>query len=114
MPSLWDAFANLRVQVDDYSVQRRELSVSSEFTRVTTTVVLHGGDETGEGEDVNYIANEHDHFPAELMLAGTWTLHDPSARLGELELWDVEPQMPAAVDYRRWAFESAALDLALR
>jgi hypothetical protein len=48
------------------------------------------------------------------MLAGTWTLHEYSARLDELELWDAEPQMPAAVDYRRWAFESAALDLALR
>jgi L-alanine-DL-glutamate epimerase-like enolase superfamily enzyme len=40
------------------------------------------------------------------MLAGTWTLGELSRRLDDLEL--------GGGDYRRWAFESAALDLALR
>ena len=71
---------------------------------MTTTVVLHGAGETGEGEDVTYDAAEHDGFPAELMLAGTWTLDDLSRRLDDFDL----------PDYRRWAFESAALDLGLR
>ena len=114
MPSLWDRFADLPVVIDDYAVQRRELVVSPEFKRVTTTVVFHGGDETGQGEDVTYTAGDHDDFPAHEMLAGTWTLHDLSRRIGELDLWAGEPQMEASVDYRRWAFESAALDLALR
>jgi hypothetical protein len=114
MPSLWDAFADLRLQIDDYAVQRRELEVSSEFTRVTSTVVLHGDGDAGEGEDVTYTADDHDDFPAGLMLSGTWTLHEYSTRLDELELWSREPAMAAALDYRRWAFESAALDLALR
>ena len=114
MPSLWSSLADLRVRIDDYAIERREQAVSSEFTRVTTTVVLHGDGETGEGEDVTYTAADHDDFPDGEMLAGTWTLHDYSVRLDELELFSAEPQMAASRDYRRWAFESAALDLALR
>jgi hypothetical protein len=101
---LWDALAGLEVRVDDYAVQRRELALPSGWTRVTTTVVLGGDGDSGQGEDVTYDAAEHDDFPAELMLAGTWTLDDLSRRLEEFEL----------PDYRRWAFESAALDLGLR
>jgi hypothetical protein len=114
MPSLWDQLADLDVAIDDYAVQRRELDVSPDFKRVTTTVVLHGAGETGQGEDVTYTAADHDDFPAHEMLAGTWTLHDYSRRLDELTLFASEPQMEASHDYRRWAFESAALDLALR
>src|SRR2546421_3111033 len=115
MPSLWERFADLEVRIEDYAVQRRELDVSPEFTRVTSTVVLHCGDDTGQGEDVTYTAADHDGLPAHEMLAGTWTLHELSRRLHELDLWpEGEPAMEASRDYRRWAFESAALDLALR
>ena len=100
---LWDALAGLKVRIDDYALTRRELA-RDQWTRVTTTVVLSGDGERGEGEDVTYDAEAHDEFPADLMLAGTWTLDDVSRRLGEFDL----------PDYRRWAFESAALDLALR
>lgn len=99
----WDALAGLTVRIDDYAVQRRELPLST-WTRVTTTVVLQGDGESGQGEDVTYDPAEHDGFPAELMLAGTWSLDDLSRRLDDFEL----------PDYRRWAFESAALDLGLR
>jgi L-alanine-DL-glutamate epimerase-like enolase superfamily enzyme len=114
MPSLWDSLAALRLRIDDVSVARRELAVSSEFTRVTTTVVLHGNSEAGEGEDVTYTAEDHERFPAHEMLAGTWTLDEYSQHLDQLSLWGDEPRMAASRDYRRWAFESAALDLALR
>jgi hypothetical protein len=114
VPSLWNALRDLQVRIDDYSVQRRELDVSSEFKRVTTTVVLQGDDAVGQGEDVTYTAADHDDFPAHEMLAGTWTLFEYSRRLDELQLWSDEPAMEASHDYRRWAFESAALDLALR
>jgi hypothetical protein len=100
---LWDQLAGLDVRVDGYALQRRELPRDG-WTRVTTTVVLEGDGETGEGEDVTYDAAAHDDFPAELMLAGTWSLDDLSCHLDGFEL----------PDYRRWAFESAALDLALR
>ena len=113
MRSLWSSLADLRLRIDDYSIERREQAVSSEFTRVTTTVVLHGAGETGEGEDVTYTAADHEDFPAGEMLSGTWTLRDYSLRLDDLVLFPGEPQMGASRDYRRWAFESAALDLAL-
>jgi hypothetical protein len=114
MPSLWSSLADLSLRIDDYSVERRELAVSPEFTRVTTTVVLHGDGATGEGEDVTYTASDHEDFPDDEMLAGSWTLADYSLRLDDLTLFESEPQMEASHDYRRWAFESAALDLALR
>ena len=100
---LWDELAGLQARIDDYTTQRRELARDG-WTRVTTTVELVGDGETGQGEDVTYDAAAHDHFPEELMLAGTWTLDDLSRRLDDFDL----------PDYRRWAFESAALDLALR
>ena len=84
MPSLWQALAGLRVRIDDYSVERRELAVSPEFTRVTTTVVLDGDGETGHGEDVTYTATDHDDFPDGEMLSGTWTLDEYSRRVDDL------------------------------
>ena len=61
---LWDALAGLEVHVDDYLLQRREQAVPSGWTRVTTTVVLRGAGEQGEGEDVTYTPGDHDGFPA--------------------------------------------------
>jgi hypothetical protein len=62
---------------------------------------------------VTYTAEDHDWFP-ELAAPGTITLGELSAQLDELRLFEAEPKMTASADYRRWAFESAALDLALR
>jgi hypothetical protein len=111
---LWDALAGLDVHVDDYVLQRREQAVPSGWTRVTTTVVLRGGGQQGEGEDVTYTAPDHDGFPADERLAGSWTLASFARHVDELELWPHEPAMHASRDYRRWAFDSAALDLGLR
>jgi hypothetical protein len=104
--SLWDRIEGLEVKIDAYALQRRESSTPSGWTRVTTTVVLHGDESAGEGEDVTYEAEMHDGVPDDLMLAGTWSLEDFSHRLDDFE--------QLAEGYRRWAFEGAALDLALR
>jgi hypothetical protein len=104
--SLWDGVSELTVKVDGYTLERRESATPSGWTRVTTTVVLEGEGETGQGEDVTYDAEMHDDVPAELMLAGTWSFEDLSHRLDDFE--------ELTEGYRRWAFESAALDLALR
>jgi L-alanine-DL-glutamate epimerase-like enolase superfamily enzyme len=111
---LWESLAGLRVRVDDYSLQRRALETGSGWTRVTTTVVLEGDGETGVGEDVTYTADDHEHMPPDVVFAGTWALDDLSHHFDELELWRGDPENHAGSDYRRWAFESAALDLALR
>ena len=104
--SLWDAVAGLSVKVDGYTLERRESQTPSDWTRVTTTVVAEGDGATGQGEDVTYEAAMHDGVPDGLMLAGTWMLEDFSHRLDEFE--------ELTEGFRRWAFESAALDLALR
>ncbi len=104
--SIWDSVAGLELRVDGYRLQRRESETPSGWTRVTTTVVLDGAGAIGEGEDVTYDASFHDGVPADLMLAGTWTLDDFSRTLDRFDA--------LAEGYRRWAFESAALDLALR
>ncbi len=109
------AVAKLPLVVEEYGAERAELDVSSGFRRVTTTVVLRGGGHEGRGEDVTYAADDHDGFPLDLPLAGAWTLDSFSERLGELELFPAGgPTMAGQETYRRWAFESAALDLALR
>jgi hypothetical protein len=112
--SFWEDLAELTVKVDGYTLQRRESPTPSGWTRVTTTVVLEGEGATGEGEDVTYGADDHDHMPEDLMLAGTWSLEDLSRHLDELELWGGDPENHTGQDHRRWAFESAALDLTLR
>jgi hypothetical protein len=98
----YDRIAPLELRVDSLELERRELDLGP-FTRVTTTVVLAGAGERGEGEDVTYEADAHDGFPRP-DLVGTWTVGSLSQELEPLAL----------PDYRRWAFESAALDLALR
>jgi hypothetical protein len=82
---------------------RREMGRRSEFN-------------DGIGEDVTYDPREHEpqRFPW-IDLRGSWTLESLSDRLDEVDLFpNGEPALPAYRDYRRWAFESAALDYALK
>jgi L-alanine-DL-glutamate epimerase-like enolase superfamily enzyme len=111
------ALAELPLTIDGYELERLELPVSPEFTRVTTVVHVHGGGEEGVGEDVTYSNEDHDAFqaagPAQPVAGGT-TFGRFAELVAGLDLFPVPPQFPAYRLYRRWAFESAALDLALR
>src|SRR5437762_12757354 len=103
--SLWKRFAELPVEIEGYDLERLEKPVTRGFTRVTTVVHLGGGGEEGLGEDVTWYAEHHDREQAAgavLPLAGSWTLESFSDALEMEDPW------------RRWAYESAALDLALR
>jgi hypothetical protein len=115
--SLWKRLADLPLQVESFALERLELAVSPEFTRVTTVIRLLGAGEEGLGEDVTYSASNQDAFQREgprLPLAGSHTLDSFSGLLDALELFPEGPDLPAFRDYRRWGLESAALDLALR
>ena len=103
----------LALEIEGVELERRELAVSPEFRRVTTTVHLQGGGEEGLGEDVTYQADLHDAFP-EPAVAGRWTIASFSQSLEGFSFFDTELPDGAANDYRRWGWESAALDLALR
>jgi hypothetical protein len=115
--STYARLADLPLTIEGHELERLEQQVSSEFTRVTTLVRLRGGGEEGVGEDVTYAAEDHDQLASygpTLPLAGQWTIDSFSNHLDGLELFPEPPGMPAFHEYRRWAFESSALDLALR
>jgi hypothetical protein len=112
----YDRIAPLAVQIDDVAYERASTAVSSGFERVATTIVVRGGGHEGRGEDIAYTAADHDLFPQpdSLGLGGSHTIASASQLLNGRELYTGDPSMPASRDYRRWAFESALLDLALR
>ena len=101
----------LEVVVDGAELERLELPLG-EWTRYTTVVHLRGGGHEGLGEDVTYVMDVPDD-PPRLDLSGKQTLADLSRRLDGVELFPEPPRDHAALDYRRWGWESAALDLAL-
>jgi hypothetical protein len=115
--STYARLADLPLAIVAHELERLEQPVSSEFTRVTTIVRLRGGGDEGLGEDVTYSGDDHERFASygtSLPLAGEWTIDSFSRHLEGLELFPEPPGMEAFRDYRRWAVESAALDLALR
>ena len=59
----WDNLCDLDVVVEAMRTERRSVDVSTDFKRVTTTVVLAGAGAEGRGEDVTYTAPDHDWFP---------------------------------------------------
>jgi hypothetical protein len=109
-----ERLGRLDLTVEGYETLRHERSVSSGFTRVTTEIVLRGSGCEGRGEDVTYDAVDHDDYPTGLGLGFAGPLDAFLRRLGWLPLFAREPAREASRQYRRWAFESAALDLALR
>jgi hypothetical protein len=113
----YDLIADLSVRIESYALERLERPFGPEFTRVTTLVRIAGGGEEGVGEDVIYEAAEHDvlhAFGPALPLQGEWTLRSLAEHLDALDLFPKPPNREVSRHYRRWAFESAALDLALR
>ncbi len=101
----WDAVRSLPLEIESYELEPLEREVARGFTLRRTTVVLRGDGEEGRGEEVDYDPAQQQQFQArrnELPFAGRHTLESFSVlQAGQTE-------------YRRWAFESAALDLALR
>ena len=103
--STYDAVKDLPLEIESYELEPLEQEVARGFTLRRTAVVLRGGGEEGRGEEVDYDPDAQQRFQArrgELPFAGRHTLDSFSVlQSGQTE-------------YRRWAFESAALDLALR
>jgi hypothetical protein len=103
----------LPVEVEATELERLEVQLG-EWTRATTVVRLLGGGHEGVGEDVTYQPELQDD-PPRPEVVGSWTLASFSARLDGFDFFGAQNPLDAAArDYRRWAWESAALDLALR
>src|SRR5919202_5341658 len=63
--SLWKRISGLPLEIETFELERLELPVAPEFTRVTTVIHLRGGGEDGVGEDVTYGQPEQDLFQRE-------------------------------------------------
>ena len=115
---IYEKLKELTLEIEEVELERKEKQVSPEFNRVTTTVKLKGPEKTGYGEDVIWDAEEHDKLQEnidELNLTEGHTLEDFSERLSLQDLFfGEEPSRKDYRNYRTWAFESAALDLALK
>lgn len=114
-------FDRLREQpliVESCRIERLSATVATRaWERITTVFLLAGGGHEGRGEDVALGRADHDAVAgAEALarLAGTSSLGEWLERLPDEVLWSAPPSGDAARRSRRWAVESAALDLALR
>ena len=115
--SAFEKLVDLPVEVASYELEGHDREYGS-FTRPSTVVRLRGSGQEGVGEDVVYdVLDQIAHRDAGPVhdLSGPRTLGALCERLAELDLFaSAAPVREASRHYRRWAYESAALDLALR
>jgi hypothetical protein len=113
----YDAIADLPLEIESCEFEGLEV-VMGEFERLTTVIKLRGGGHEGVGEDVTYDAVDHLGQQASGPPAGLsakTTFAGFSQQLEGIDLFPAAaPERDVSREYRRWAFESAALDLALR
>jgi len=115
--SLWPRLAELPLVVEGYELGTLSAEMAGGQVRTTIQVRIHGAGHDGLGEDVGVMPEDDDPLakvPAALPLAGEWTLESFCDHLGTVEQWPEPPRWDLARLWRNWAFESAALDLALR
>jgi len=115
--TLWPRLAELSLVVDGYELEALTAEMAGGIIRLTIQIRLQGAGHEGLGEDVSPFPDDPDalaNAPASLPLGGEWTLGSFCEHLATLDQWPAPPGWEAARLYRNWAFESAALDLALR
>ncbi|WP_458189340.1 hypothetical protein [Haladaptatus sp. NG-WS-4] len=115
--ALYERVADLPLTIESADRTSRRRTVAGDRTRVTSTFVLLAGDEFGAGEDVTHDAEDHDALPEPLPFdfAGEYMFDEFSQSLDDVNLFPTKP--PAherSRNHRRWAVETAALDLALK
>ena len=116
--SAFDRLADLPIEIESYELEDRDRMLSPTFARASTLIRIRGGGEEGLGEDVVYDDLDHialrDAGPVH-DLTGPANLGELCELVGSLDLFgDTPPVREFSRLYRRWGFESAALDLALR
>ena len=115
--STFDALAGLPLEIETYDLETLRFAPSPEFERLTTVVQVAHGHLTGQGEDITYEALDAIALAdagTPLDLTGPRTVGEFCELMGETDLFPVPPEREVSRLYRRWAFESAALSLALK
>ena len=113
--SLWSRVADLPLTVAEHRWESVTSPGEPEHGRYL--LYLSDGTTEGLGEEVGgTMMDEQGAFFAlapSLPLTGSWTLASFSDHVAGLDLWPEPPEWDMARRLRQWAFESAALDLAL-
>ena len=115
--SAYERIADLSVTIESVARRRHTADTTSDFERTTTEFRLSGDGVVGRGEDVTYETADHDALAGTdpIDIEGEWTIAELSAALNDIDLFATKsPEQAASRNYRRWAVESAALDLGLR
>ncbi|HRV60089.1 MAG TPA: hypothetical protein P5138_05625, partial [Solirubrobacterales bacterium] len=114
--STYERVAELPVEIDSWSMEGLSIKPAPDFERLTTVIRIEGGGHAGLGEDITYEALDQialqDAGPVH-DLTGPKTIGEFCELIGSLDLFPSPPERETSRLYRRWAFESAALDLAL-
>lgn len=116
MTDLWTAVKNLPITIESSSFEVLLPSGPVGMEDYSTTQLrLQGRGEEGIGEQVGMPEAQEGLRASDYPLTGTWgTLADFLAHLDTIEMWPEPPEHELERNWRRWTFESAALDLALR
>ena len=116
MTDLWTAVRDLPIAIGSSSLEALVPSGPTERDDVSTTQLrLRGRGEEGIGEQVGMADAQTSLQASDFPLTGEWaTLADFLAHLDTIDMWPEPPEYELARNWRRWTFESAALDLALR
>ena len=113
--SLLDRCARLGLVIESVEVTPLERRAVGGGVRRTALVQLRGQEQEGGGEDVTFQMDDLlMGAPGRDLFLSVRTMADLWAWLDEANLFEREPQYEAVRGYRRWAFEAAALDLALK
>ncbi len=112
---MYQKIADLEFEISELGLQPLEQKTAN-FTRKTTVVNLLGNEKTGSGEDVTYDPEDQAAFQQmeQPELRGKYSLRSFSQHLKSVELWPQPPKQETSKNFRIWAFESAALSLALK
>jgi hypothetical protein len=109
----WPALAELSLVIETCEYGRLDPGEGFGEAHATRTVTFAGAGHAGMGEDITLFIGDAPQLP----LAGTWTLGALCEHLAGLDQWpdgDPDPMFADfAARWRNWAYESAALDLAL-
>jgi L-alanine-DL-glutamate epimerase-like enolase superfamily enzyme len=113
--SLWSRVADLPLTITEHRWESVMPPDEPEHGRYILS--LSDGTSEGLGEEVGGTMMDADGafiaLAPSLPLTGSWTLASFSDHVAGLDLWPEPPEWEMARRLRRWAFESAALDLAL-
>lgn len=116
MTDLWTAIKDLPIAIESFAFDALVPSGPTAIEDFSTTLLrLRGRGEEGLGEQVGQAEAQTSLRASAYPLTGEWaTLAEFLDHLDTIEMWPEPPEYELARNWRRWTFESAALDLALR